>query len=56
MPGISKARQTADAHFDIAANALGLSDPIKAFMKTPFHTIRVTVPLTMDDGIFQHMN
>lgn len=53
ISGTSKARQTADAHFDRAAEALGLSDPIKAFMKTPFRAIRVTIPLTMDDGIPQ---
>jgi glutamate dehydrogenase (NAD(P)+) len=53
MSGTSKARQTADAHFDHAAEALGLANPVKAFMKTPFRAIRVTIPLTMDDGILQ---
>ena len=53
MNGTNKARQTADVHFDQAAKALGLGDPVKAFMKTPFRTIRVTIPLTMDDGILQ---
>jgi len=53
VSGTSKARQTADAHFDHAAEALGLANPVKAFMKTPFRAIRVTIPLTMDDGILQ---
>jgi glutamate dehydrogenase (NAD(P)+) len=53
ISGANKARQTADAHFAHAAKALGLGDPVKAFMKTPFRSIRVTIPLTMDDGIHQ---
>ncbi len=51
--GTSKARQTADAHFEHAAEALGLGNPVKAFIKIPFRAIRVTIPLAMDDGILQ---
>lgn len=53
MSGTNKARLTADAHFNHAAEALGWGDPVRAFIKTPFRSIRVTIPLTMDDGILQ---
>jgi hypothetical protein len=37
-----KARPIADAHFDFAAETLGLRDPLKAFLKTPVRTLGVT--------------
>ena len=47
------ARQIADAHFDFASDFLGLSDSVKAFLKTPFRVVQVTLPITMDDGLLQ---
>lgn len=53
MQNIGNARIIADAHFDFASESLGLADPIRSFIKHPSRTIKVTIPLTMDDGILQ---
>jgi len=49
----TKARQIADAYFDFASNFLGLSDSVKAYLRTPFRVVQVTLPITMDDGLLQ---
>jgi glutamate dehydrogenase (NAD(P)+) len=48
-----KARQIADAHFDFASDFLGLSDSVKAYLRTPFRVVQVALPVTMDDGLLQ---
>lgn len=47
------ARRIADAHLDFASDFLELSDSARAFLKTPFRVVQVTLPITMDDGLLQ---
>jgi glutamate dehydrogenase (NAD(P)+) len=49
----AKARQIADAHFDFASDFLGLSDSVRAYLRTPFRVVQVTLPIAMDDGLLQ---
>ncbi len=44
------ARRIADFHYDVAARTLGLTGSIRELLRTPYRTVRVTLPLTMDDG------
>ncbi len=44
------ARRIADFHYDVAARTLGLTGSIRELLRTPCRTVRVTLPLTMDDG------
>ena len=50
MHEFADGRRIADFHFDAAARNLGLTGSIRELLRTPYRTVRVTLPLTMEDG------